>query len=86
MYPYELKLVGKLGNYVHYYVKGKKHVRSYVIPVQPGTSAQQTRWTLFANGVSAWQALTPIQKAGWDDQARPLKMSGFNLFMRVYLT
>ena len=86
MYPLELQLVGKLGNYVHYYIGSKHFVRAYCIPVQPGTNPQKARWNLFSKGVKDWQKLTTAEKAVWNANAVPLKMSGFNLFMRVQLT
>lgn len=81
-----IRVVGKLKDKVLYYRRdGSYHERSYFIPVQPGTAPQVAWWNKFAAGVSAWQALTAEQKNEWNKKAYPLKMSGFNYFMRKHL-
>jgi len=86
MCPTELSIIGKLGNTVHYYIKGKHYSRTYVIPVQPGTGPQKQWWNKFKNGVKAWQALSQAEKDQLDARAKPFRFSGFNLFMREHLS
>jgi len=48
----------------------------------PGQSAQRT---LYRAACSAWTALTPAQQQVYIN-TRPLNLSGFNLFVRLYLS
>ena len=59
--------------------------RDFYIPAEPGTPAQQSNWTKFANAVLAWQALTPEQKAVYNTRAKYKNLSGYNLYLREYL-
>lgn len=52
----------------------------------PPTSAQQAQRAAYAAAVSAWNALTPEARAQWKIDARPLNITGYNLFVRDYLT
>lgn len=79
------KPVGKLGNVVYYFWKNEYRSRAYIKPIQPGTPAQLARWNKFASGVTTWQSFTGIVKNVYNTRAKPLKMSGFNLFMREHM-
>jgi len=54
-------------------------------PKNPKTVPQQAHRQICADGVSAWQALTPEQKAEFDKRAAKLNMPGYNLFMSEYI-
>jgi len=81
-----LKIVGKIDTRVYYYYHGELRSRTYFIPVQPGTPAQQTWWLKFRQGVQAWKILPQGQKNEYNEKAKRFKFSGFNLFMREWLT
>jgi len=52
----------------------------------PQTTRQQTWRAVFRTGFGVWRGLTTSQKALLSKQARNLRMTGFNLFMRRYLS
>jgi len=54
-------------------------------PTNPQTAPQQAWRAVFSAGKAAWDVLTSDEKLALNKRARPLKMSGFNLFMREYL-
>jgi len=76
-----IKTVGKLGSRVYYYRDGELVSRAYVIPVQPGTSAQKAWWKVFRDAVKAWHALTDAVRAVWNKKAIPYRISGYNLYI-----
>jgi hypothetical protein len=80
-----LDIVGQVDNVVYYERLGIKTQRAHFIPVQPGTQPQLDWWQIFRTGVQQWQALTPIQKTTYNQKAKRLHMSGFNLYMREWL-
>ncbi len=57
----------------------------FYIPANPRTVPQQARRTVYANGVTAWQALTNPQKAIYNERAKGKPYSGYNLYMQEYL-
>lgn len=57
----------------------------YYIPANPRTVPQQARRTAYANGVSAWQALTQPEKDIYNEQAKGKNLSGYNIFMQDWL-
>lgn len=57
----------------------------YYTFVNPQTPAQTFRRTLFSAGVVLFQGLTPDGKATYNERAKRLHMTGFNLFMREWL-
>jgi len=58
----------------------------YMIPKNPRTAEQQSQRAKLTAGVAAWQALTPEEQAAYDTNAAGLHMSGYNLFLREYLS
>lgn len=67
-------------------LKGKIVSRMRVYrPTNPQTETQQTWRAIFADGVLAWQALTPEQKEVYLSEAHRLRMTSFNVFMRNWL-
>lgn len=74
--------VGKAGVFATW--KGRHYRRSYVIPANPRTPAQQTIRNSFKNAVQAWHGFDAIQKGVYDYLATPLQISGFNLWVSRY--
>lgn len=54
-------------------------------PSNPRTPPQQNWRAIFRAGVLLWQGLTPDARTPYNEEARRLRMSGFNLFMREWL-
>jgi len=74
--------VGKAGVFATW--KGRQYRRSYVIPANPRTPAQQAVRNSFKNAVEAWHDFSAIQKKVYDYLATPLQISGFNLWVSRY--
>jgi len=55
-------------------------------PTNPRTEAQQAHRAIFSNGVEAWQALSEGEKDEYRELAKEKPLSGFNLFLREFLT
>jgi hypothetical protein len=51
----------------------------------PKNSGTLERKAIYADGCAAWRLLDTEAKQAWRDQAIPLKITGFNLYMREYL-
>lgn len=54
-------------------------------PANPQTVAQQANRAKYANSVLAWQALTYVQKTEYNNRARRLPYSGYNLFQKEFM-
>jgi len=63
----------------------KYYREPYYTPKNPRTEAQQANRQKLADGVVAWQALTPEQKNQYNKRAIGRGMSGYNLFLHEYL-
>jgi len=74
---------GKTGNYIHYYVKGYHYVRTYTIPRNPRSAAQQKNRNAFADAVKLWQELTQAEQAIYNRISRKTRYSGYNLFISM---
>lgn len=57
----------------------------FYIPSNPQTAPQQAWRAVFANGMTAWGALTSEQQKEYNDKANKLGLLGKNLFMKNYL-
>lgn len=57
----------------------------FYTPTNPQTVPQQANRQKLTNAVTAWQALTPTQKAVYNKNAIGKEMSGYNLFLSEYL-
>ncbi|MEE9284353.1 MAG: hypothetical protein V3V35_01355 [Dehalococcoidia bacterium] len=76
---------GKLGDALVYFPwKGIEVVRTYVVPANPNSAAQQTQRGRLTNAVTDWHDIGLIagDVTAWDRHAatRPSSMSGFNSF------
>lgn len=76
---------GRNGNYIFYKVEGRIYVRTYSIPRNPKTEAQQANRTLFAEAVKHWQKLSPDEKLVYNLEASAKPCSGYNLFISNYM-
>lgn len=81
---------GKLADTLVYFPwKGIHAVRSYVIPANPNSGAQQTQRGYLTTIVALWHtaALDADDKTAWNRAASVLSspMSGFNAFMRYFI-
>ena len=63
----------------------KYYREPYYTPKNPRTAPQQTQRGKLADGVVAWQALTPEQKAVYNKNAIGKRMFGYHLFLKEYL-
>lgn len=67
--------------------KGPKVSReNFYFPTQNRTPGQQAWRAVFASGKEAWDILTFEQKGVYNKRAIRYKFSGYNLFMREYLS
>ncbi len=74
---------GRLGNIIFYNVKGNNYARSWSIPTNPRTEAQQKNRVNFADAVKLWQVLTDSEKAEYNRMAAGKPLSGYNLFISM---
>ena len=77
---------GKLGNRVYYMRNGKIRSRRHVMPSNPRTGKQRERRSRFADAVRVWRGLDADARAPWNWRARGMKMSGYGLFMREFMS
>lgn len=82
---YLKELHGRAGKYIHYNVKGRQYVRSYAIPRNPRTVAQQENRTTFAEAVKLWQELSPEERMIYNRKALGKPYSGYNLFISIQM-
>lgn len=54
-------------------------------PTNPSSTAQQSRRSLFAASIAAWQSLTDEQKRVYNRKAEKRRISGYNLFIKFYM-
>jgi hypothetical protein len=85
LHPMLLGISGKIGSIVFYSYRNNQYARRYVIPKNPNTPAQKSRRELFAEAVNKWQNLPEHKKSRWNNDARNQAISGYNLFISVYL-
>lgn len=64
---------------------GSKFVRRKPTPTDPKSTAQLAQRDAYQRAASSWNDLTDAQKAAWNMRARPLRITGFNLYMRYLL-
>lgn len=65
--------------------KGRPYMRSYTVPANPNTLAQQAQRNQMKNIVQMFQQNikgTPALKAAWNTEALPELISGFNIFTK----
>jgi len=74
---------GRIGNIIFYTVNGNNYARSWSIPKNPKTDAQQKNRVNFADAVKLWQELTDAEKAEYNRMAAGKPLSGYNLFISI---
>jgi hypothetical protein len=79
-----MSATGQLGGQIIFAGLGKGS-RAYKLKPPKGTG-NPARKILYAEGCAAWQALTAPQKADYVTAAKPLKLTGFNLYMREWMS
>lgn len=57
----------------------------FYFPRYPNTPAQLNTRQNIRNAVASWQELTEEQKIAYNERARGLNMSGYNLYIREYI-
>jgi hypothetical protein len=69
--------------------KGRNYVRERIIPFNPKKEKQVNVRTALTLLVNYWKTQTAPQKLAWDNYAKGLELSGFNLFtsrgMKAYV-
>lgn len=88
---FSTKARGQLGKSIVFFPwKSINAVRSYVIPANPNTAAQQAQRTIMTNGVAEWHnaSYTAKDKTAWNKFASTLAgaLSGFNAMIRSFIT
>ena len=76
---------GKIADKVYYTVDKQKRVRSYVIPIQPGTGPQRLWWAQFRRFSLRYQGFNDAQKAPWNTLGDIFRMTGYNKYISVNL-
>ncbi len=80
---------GSVGRSLTYSIrKGVNYTRQYIEPKDVQSSAQLQNRAAFMDGVSKWRwgMIPAYQKTTWDSYATGTTESGFNRFMRFYLS
>lgn len=65
--------------------KARNFVMRPYWPVQPASVAREAQQDRFKTALSAWQALTDEQKAGYNEVASRRSKRGYDYFMSKYL-
>lgn len=81
-----LKAHGTVGKRVTYKQK-RGFDQATTIPTHPDaeTLRQIRQRTIYLQGVMEWHMRTPAEQKAYETEARPLKITGFNLLMRRFL-
>ncbi|MGL4368860.1 MAG: hypothetical protein ACRCUT_04205 [Spirochaetota bacterium] len=83
--PALLSISGRFGSLVYYQSHSRQFARRYVVPRNPGTSAQRICRNRFAQAVKHWQNLPDSKKELWRRKARSVNQTGYTLFIRAFL-
>jgi hypothetical protein len=82
---YLKELNGRYGDYIFYNIKGRQYMRSYSIPRNPRTEAQQENRSVFAEAVKLWQTLSAEEKHIYNRLASRKALTGYNLFISMHM-
>ena len=83
LHPSILSIHGRIGDIIFYNVCGFQYARSYTIPRNPRTEAQQKNRATFAEAVKLWQVLSKKEKSIYNRMAAEKPMNGYNLFISM---
>ena len=53
--------------------------------INPRTDPQQAWRAVFAQGMTNWMALTQEQRDEYNERAKPMKLFGWNIYLRIWL-
>lgn len=82
-----LEARGSLGGVLSFDKRSGQHrVRAKPTPTDPHSLAQIYQRWLYQDYIFWWHELTPTQKQQWESDARRLRITGFNYWMRIKLT
>jgi len=76
---------GRMGDAVFYSIGNRTFMRTYVIPRNPRTEAQQKNRSLFAEAMASWKALTTEEKYLYKVRTINLDMRPHNLYIKEYI-
>ena len=74
---------GRMGNIIFYNVNGNQYARSFTMPRNPRTMAQQQNRAAFAAAVHAWKELPQYEKSRYNRMATGRNLSGYNIFVSM---
>lgn len=78
---------GSIGSMLTYSTTTSSPVAKRIsAPAKRTSAAQQARRVIYLDAVTAWHALTETEKAEYSAQAKPLNITGYNLFLSQNLT
>lgn len=77
---------GKVGPLVVENNKKTQYIKTNIKPKDKKTTKQLEKRKRYGQAVQAWRALTPEEKKEYNQRAKPLKISGFNLFIKEFTT
>ena len=63
---------------------GQNFLRTYVIPNDPKTPKQMEQRRKYTRAVEAWKELSDSEKQVYNNRAKNLNMSGYNLFISEF--
>ena len=64
--------------------KDQNFLRTYVIPNDPKTAKQINQRKKYARAVELWQQMSKVEKALYNQRAKNLNMSRYNLFISEF--
>lgn len=77
---------GKVGPLVVENNKKTQYIKTNIKPKDKKTPKQLKKRKLYGQAVAYWKAFTPQEKKEYNVRAKPLKISGFNLFIKEFTT
>jgi hypothetical protein len=77
---------GRYNDIIFYSRNGRTFTRRAWRVTKPQSPAQRSRRDRFREGAAAWRALPEEERAGWRRRARRMPMTGYNAFMREFLS
>ena len=84
---FSLAAFGSIARRVNYTGReGAAVARAHPRASRSSSAAQLARRALYAAGCAGWRALAPDEQLAQTAAARPLALTGFNLYMRTYLS
>jgi len=76
---------GRMGDAVFYSIGNRSYMRTYVIPRNPRTEAQQKNRSLFAEAMASWKSLPPEEKYLYKIRTGNHEMHPHNLYIKEYM-